>query len=747
MGRGRKHHPGGRGQKRKGNGGIDKLSKKQMKHLKQYGELHPVDTSETGRERYQKIQPTFKINTTKIAEDSSSEEELDINPYQELLSSVSWNASHGQSEEEDDEDEDEAGTMDGEHADGDSASQGSTSHQVYNDMKNTESGDGEVTLEDRPEDDDYRNENCDLEEKDNSDNEEVALKDDDWFSRHFEVDLEESVAEKLAETEEPWLRDPVKMPHVGRCQLSWLPATQKVAPQFKEKTLRKLQVKKKLCEQLRPTNLRLTNASLSNTDDLTPLQHSIFTTLNGYQDLYYPERTRHNAEQLRLVYCLHAINHILKTRSRVMAHNAKIKARKDATLDDHRDQGLTRPKVLVVLPFKDSALRVVKLLSSLLMSEEQTCVMNKKRFYDDYGCKEEDKPKGPKGEDYEAIFAGNTEDHFRIGVSVSKKTLKLYTEFYNSDIILASPLGLRTIIGAEGETDRDFDFLSSIEILIFDQMDIYLMQNWDHIQHLTSHLHLQPKESHGVDFSRVRNWTLNGWGKYYRQTVILSSIVTPEINSVFNKHCHNYGGKILVPKSPTTGSICEIVTTLPQVFQRVQADNFASLPDARFEQFTTKVLPQYRDSLMSHTMIFVPSYFDYVRLRNYFKKHDLDFMSICEYSSDKHISRSRTHFFHGKTHFLLYTERLHFYRRFRLRGVHHVIFYELPLYASFYTDVCNMLTDPRRAAAAAVDHFTCTVLYSRYDGHRLAAVVGSDRASYMITSQKGVHMFVTGKDS
>ncbi|KAK2187564.1 hypothetical protein NP493_161g00007 [Ridgeia piscesae] len=114
-------------------------------------------------------------------------------------------------------------------------------------------------------------------------------------------------------------------------------------------------------------------------------------------------------------------------------------------------------------------------------------------------------------EDYEAVFGGNIEDHFRIGISVSKKTLKLYTEFYSSDIILASPLGLRTIIGAEGDTDRDFDFLSSIEILIFDQMDIFHMQNWDHIQHLTSHLHLQPKTGHGVDFSRVRNWTLNGW--------------------------------------------------------------------------------------------------------------------------------------------------------------------------------------------------------------------------------------------
>lgn len=53
-------------------------------------------------------------------------------------------------------------------------------------------------------------------------------------------------------------------------------------------------------------------------------------------------------------------------------------------------------------------------------------------------------------EDYQKIFSGNIDDHFRIGVSVAKKTLKLYSKFYGSDIIIASPLGLRTIIGAEG---------------------------------------------------------------------------------------------------------------------------------------------------------------------------------------------------------------------------------------------------------------------------------------------------------
>jgi U3 small nucleolar RNA-associated protein 25 len=40
---------------------------------------------------------------------------------------------------------------------------------------------------------------------------------------------------------------------------------------------------------------------------------------------------------------------------------------------------------------------------------------------------------------------------------------------------------------------------------------------------------------------------------------------------------------------------------------------------------------------------------------------------------------------------------------------------------------------------------TVTVLYSKYDVQRLAAVVGTDRAARMINSERNVHMFMTGE--
>ena len=104
----------------------------------------------------------------------------------------------------------------------------------------------------------------------------------------------------------------------------------------------------------------------------------------------------------------------------------------------------------------------------------------------------------------------------------------------------------------------------------------------------------------------------------------------------------------------------------------VSADPSGSLPDRwlcalpfqiRFNFFVNKILPQYRDAVMSHTLIYVPSYFDFVRLRNYFRKEELNFTHICEYTQKSGVSRARHFFLQGEKQFLLLTERFHFYKR------------------------------------------------------------------------------------
>lgn len=386
---------------------------------------------------------------------------------------------------------------------------------------------------------------------------------------------------------------------------------------------------------------------------VSSFQSELFSLVNNYQDVYYSERSFENADEIRFIYCLHAVNHILKTRTKVLHHNAKLN-KKEEVPEEFRDQGLVRPKILIILPFKDAAYKVVNTIVDLLLEENKGNVSNQIRFREDYTGNEIILPKkNPKPEDYEMIFHGNISDDFKIGITVTKKSVKvslekelilsvfllylyfifqLYADFYSSDIIVASPLGLRYLIGAEGEPNRDYDFLASIELLIFDQTEIFTMQNWDHVLHILNHMHLQPKELHGTDFSRIRHWSLNGWSKYYRQTLIFSSIALPEINAIFNKKCVNYAGKAVISNPVLNGTIKKVFVQLPHVFMKFEANDVPSAIEARFNFFINKILPQQRDALMKQTLVFISNYFDYVRIRNHFKKEDISFVQICEYS-------------------------------------------------------------------------------------------------------------------
>jgi len=469
----------------------------------------------------------------------------------------------------------------------------------------------------------------------------------------------------------------------------------------------------------------------------------------------YCGRDFENGESVRLVYATHALSHVVKANRRVLNNNAKIRSRQSAdptfdstAVDAFRDAGFVRPKVLIVLPFRDSALKFVNLLVDLFIAKPaKETVAKKAKFLSDFSPRAGDG--GRKGNsDHASTFQGNVDDCFRIGISFSRAAIKIYAPIYSSDIIIASPLGLRTAIGGEGDAKSDFDFLSSIELIILDQTDVFAMQNWDHIDHLFRHLHRQTKVDRGCDYSRVRHWSLNGWSSIYRQTLIFSRFPSVQVSALFNKQCNNFRGKIMFQCLPEeSGSIGKVLVQIPQKFHRFNCAKFGEEAESRFHYFVSELMPRLKDALMAQTLVFVPSYFDFVRLRNYFKSEELSFVQICEYSKESNVSRARNRFSHKTDHFLLYTERFHFYNRIFVRGIKHLVFYQLPANAHFYGELVNFMSPPT-VSSSSLSHMSVTVLFSRFDALRLAAVVGSQRTGDMIKeTKKKIYTFVTGETS
>jgi U3 small nucleolar RNA-associated protein 25 len=297
--------------------------------------------------------------------------------------------------------------------------------------------------------------------------------------------------------------------------------------------------------------------------------------------------------------------------------------------------------------------------------------------------------------DHIETFEGNPDDNFRVGLKLTRKSVRLFTEFYGSDIILASPLGLRMSIEKEkyfilywpfsclahSDVVRNFDFLSSVEILVVDQVDSLTMQNWEHTQVCVMTREKQilvtsapsvclfPPQPASKRVARHRLFSYQtlvlGWtvrapvlalspklmlcsAAYLRQTVLLSAYETPEIRSTYNQSLKNLEGRVRTFRRWSPMQVPErldqVHTSLAGIHSSqlayVEVQNFIQFDcssakdeiEKRFSHFTNQLLPSVLRSAVqsANTVIFVPSSLDFIRIQNYFRKQQLSFVVLSE---------------------------------------------------------------------------------------------------------------------
>ncbi|KAL1302141.1 hypothetical protein AAFC00_002575 [Neodothiora populina] len=602
---------------------------------------------------------------------------------------------------------------------------------------------GEEEVEEQIQDDLEAAVNSDVDEGDEdaelSAQEEDTVEDDededssDPYELHLSVPADDNLQARLkAASSNQWKAEKTAAGEEASITLSSLAIGEKLNARKPCKSVKQLHLKQ-----------RLADAAQTQIPEIGALEQVISPYIFNYQDLLCGARTIENAASLRKLASLHALNHVYKGRDRVLKNNQRLSQTKDSDDLELRDQGFTRPKVLILLETRQACAKYVDALMGLCQPEQQE---NKKRFQDAFVGDEDKFKPGSMPADYRELFEGNDDNDFRLGVKFTRKIVKFFSQFYASDIILASALGLRRIIENSEPKKADSDFLSSIEVCIVDQADAMLMQNWEHVEFVFSHLNLQPKDTHGCDFSRVRNWYLDNQAKYLRQTIVFSSFITPELNRLYNSSMLNIAGKA---KYGTIyhGAIMDIGMSIKQTFSRFDSPSPVSEPDDRFKYFTSAIVPSLTRLPRPAeggpgVMLFIPSYLDFVRVRNYFANSNdtqhISFGAISEYTSVSDTRRARSHFLTGRHAVLLYTGRAHHFHRYRVKGVKKIIMYGLPDNAIFYRElVAGFLgTMVAEGRVEEVD-VSARALFSRFDALKLERIVGSKRVGNMLREKGG----------
>ncbi|OII74421.1 hypothetical protein cand_005210 [Cryptosporidium andersoni] len=504
---------------------------------------------------------------------------------------------------------------------------------------------------------------------------------------------------------------------------------------------------------------------------------TLFRYINGYIDIEYCDPDCILSPWIVSLVMLHISNHISCIRKLVLSNNSVLKKyiknnessfkgithNIDHLGDDNlRDQGFHRCRILILSPFRGTAKRCVDILIKLLPQGKRAKYLD--RFSKEFGDPEpesqndETEKVGIVRDDplYRHLFVNsNHNDDYRVGIQVSKSGMLFYSPFDQSDIILASPLGLRRIIGTRGESDtkREYGFLSSVEICLIYGADIILMQNWEHLLDIFDVLNKLPSKNLGsCDIRRIYQPFIDGNSKIMRQTILIASGRSEDFTCLFRKYTNNCRGyvrlwnslerlrklsninKFELPLNIATS----LVPDLKQMFIKVsnQIDSEESMLSYMSNYLYPDILAAI-DGINQRVLLVLPNYISYLRIRKYFIQQSAVFGSCHESSSNSSLSKNRLAFYKGELPILITTERFLFFRRYLLKGATTVIFWGPPIFPVIYVDCIYSLNFPCIDKSKSKTRNPLSImLFHELNSLALERIVGTKKCSYLLTKSK-----------
>ncbi|KAJ8603019.1 hypothetical protein CTAYLR_001566 [Chrysophaeum taylorii] len=495
--------------------------------------------------------------------------------------------------------------------------------------------------------------------------------------------------------------------------------------------------------------------------DLNPAQLGLLRALAPYRDVVATnaeaagKRTRH--ARLLSAALAHCVDHALRCRARVARRDKKVgKGRGDE--EEGRDQGFTRPRVLVLVPTRGAAHEAVLEIERLV--GDRASIANRRAFEDEFGKGSDDGRAGPP--DWAEVFGANTDDDCEMGIALTpgrgKKrevgtsfgvAVKLMSPPEDSDVVVASPLAIRLKL----ERDQAPDWLSSIEIALVVRAEVMLMQNWDHVEAALAACNRRPRalDSLRCDLSRLRKPLLEdgNQGHACRQTIVLSRFSDPRLRALVDApgrstaareffdepRFRNRAGAARLAAPPVPDIASPLATALEaggrHVFQFVRAPTPAEAADAKVRHLKTKLLPPLLKNGTPGTLVVCHSYHEFLACRAALRTAAANFVAVHDYSRGSEVSRARSRFYHAEVPILLYSARAHFYHRYRLRGAHRLIFVSPPDFAHFYAELVNFMFD-KQSPDQTLKKKHVLLLYTSFDALAIERIVGARRARAML---------------